>query len=136
MTSRLWRLIQQWLDAQFFAVTQAQLAEKLNVTRSAVSQWKHGQARPTPTNLRDLANLTRISYVDLRTAMVEDLGYVLEDEEVGDSEDGSAPNARAGVSPADDVTVRSEEGARVVLPPSESSDSVRRHGPRGQDRRE
>lgn len=85
MTTRLWMLIQQWLDAQLFHVSQAQLADKLGVTRSAVSQWKHGQARPTPANLRDIAALTRIPYVDLRTALVEDLGYLVEEVASDDS---------------------------------------------------
>lgn len=32
MTTRLWALIQRWLDAQFFRVSQAQLADNENET--------------------------------------------------------------------------------------------------------
>ncbi len=110
MTTRLWLLIEAWLDAQMFRPTQSQLAGKLGVTRSAVSQWKHGQARPTPENLRDLADLTRIPYVDLRTAVIEDLGYLL-DEEVGNDDTRSAANAQAGVSPAYSATETESEAA-------------------------
>ena len=109
METRLWKLIQQWRDAQFFPVSQAQLADKLGVTRSAVSQWKLGQSRPTPANLRDLARLTRIPYEDLRIAVVEDLGYV--QEEVG-SDVRSAP--------IDVPIVREGRGERLAPPPAEA----------------
>ena len=90
-TTHLWGQIEQWLDQQMFRPTQAQMADRLGVTRSSVSQWKFGQARPTPQNLRDLARLTRIPYLALREAVMFDLGYTDEEEEevTGDDRDAA-----------------------------------------------
>jgi len=102
-TTRLWKLIQRWLDTQFFSVSQAQLADKVGVSRNAVSKWKFGEARPTPENLRAISQITGIAFHDLRIAVVEDLGYTLE----GHSDDETSMN-RAPVSGASEVTVHAE----------------------------
>lgn len=88
-TTHLWALVQEWRDAQFFRVSQAQLAEKVGVTRSAVSQWKSGQARPGPEHLLALHRVTRIDYDSLVEAVVQDMGY-RSDREVGEERAGSA----------------------------------------------
>ena len=49
--TQLWRVIQSWMDGQIVRVNQAQLAEALGVNRQSLSQWKHGQARPSPDSL-------------------------------------------------------------------------------------
>jgi len=92
-TTHLWALIQEWLDAQFFRVSQAQLADKLGVRRSTLSQWKLGQTRPTPANLRELHRVTRIDYDRLLDALVRDMGYL--DEEEGEGDGNPAPNSGA-----------------------------------------
>lgn len=74
-TTHLWSVLQGWFDAQFFRVTQAQLADRIGVQRSALSQWKNGQARPTPTNLRKIAEVTGLDYDDLLDALMTDMGY-------------------------------------------------------------
>lgn len=98
-TTHLWALIQEWLDAQFFRVTQAQLADKLGVRRSALSQWKLGQARPTPENLRELHRVTRIDYSRLLEALVRDMGYLDAEEVVGNAKH-PAPMSDAEVTSA------------------------------------
>lgn len=75
MTSHLWSIVQAWMDAQFFRVNQAQLAERVGVTRQAMSQWKHG-AIPAPASLRRLADATRIDYALLLEAINRDMGYL------------------------------------------------------------
>lgn len=97
METHLWRLIQQWLDAQLFHVSQAQLAAKLGVTRSAVSQWKLGQARPSPEALRGLSELTKIPFDELRHAVMLDLGYTDTEERDGDDHD-AAPIEQYGLA--------------------------------------
>ena len=99
-TSHLWALIEEWRDAQLFPVSQAALADKVGITRSAMSQWKKGQATPTPENLRSLSRVTRIQYERLLEAVVRDMGYMT-DEEVGRDGD-AAPITPAGGSPAAD----------------------------------
>lgn len=87
-TTRLWALIEGWLDVQMFRPSQAQLAKEIGVARNAVSKWKFGEARPTPENLRALSRVTGIPFRDLRTAVVEDLGYI--DTQERDGDDGNA----------------------------------------------
>lgn len=86
-TTHLWKLIQEWLDSQMFPVSQAALAEKVGVTRSAMSQWKSGQARPRPEHLRSLASVTRMPYSHLLNAVLRDLGYTGTEERDGDDHD-------------------------------------------------
>lgn len=75
-TTQIWRLIEEWRDAQLFPVSQAALAEKIGISRSAISQWKNGQARPTPAKLRALSDTTRIPYENLLDALLADMGYL------------------------------------------------------------
>lgn len=100
-TTHLWALIQEWQDSQEFRVSASQLAGKIGVTRSAMSQWKSGQAKPTPTNLRELARVTGVKYALLLDAVVHDMGY-LEREADGERELGSAPKTDAPGTGADE----------------------------------
>lgn len=91
-TTHVWAVIQQWMDDQPFPPKPAQLAAKLKLSRSAVSQWKHGQSRPKPEHLRELARVMHVPYERLLTALMVDMGY-LEREERGRG--SSAPNTPA-----------------------------------------
>lgn len=101
-TSHLWALIEEWRDAQLFPVSQAALADKVGITRSAMSQWKKGQATPTPENLRSLSRVTRIQYDRLLEAVVRDMGYMT-DEEVGRHGDAAPITPAGGIPAADNV---------------------------------
>lgn len=75
-TSHLWLLIQEWMNAQFIRVNQAQLADAIGVTRQTVSQWKHRQVIPTPDNLQRISEVTRIPMAELLIAVLADMGYL------------------------------------------------------------
>lgn len=90
----LWRVIQQWMDGQIVRVNQSQLADAVGVNRQSLTQWKQGQARPSPANLRSLRRVTRLDWTLLTDALLRDMGYVEEAED-----DGTA-TVRAGGSPA------------------------------------
>ena len=92
--TELWRLVEAWRRRQRFNVSQAALAKDIGVARGAISQWKYGETRPTPANLRALQSATGIRYRDLLDAMLTDMGYL----EMGAS-DGTA-TSDAGESPA------------------------------------
>lgn len=110
METHVWRLIQQWRDRRDFPVSQASLAKAIGVRPTALSQWKLGQARPTPEHLRAIATLTGISYGDLLEALLRDMGY-LRTESLQDA----AANATQPVSvPALDGELHLEGG---VMPP-------------------
>jgi transcriptional regulator with XRE-family HTH domain len=91
VVTHLWALIEDWRKAQLFPVSQAALAAAVGVQRSAVSQWKSGQARPTPEHLRKIHRVTHIEYPRLVEAMVRDMGY-LNGEEV-DGDGNTAPTS-------------------------------------------
>lgn len=126
-TTRLWALIQQWLDVQLFHVSQAQLANKLGVQRSAISQWKLGQSTPRPEHLRALAKLTGVPFVDLRTAVAEDLGYLEQDEEVMGNAQHPAPigEVRGSVDPGVS-TDRLDEVVPTDTPSTDAENSSQR----------
>lgn len=100
-TTQIWRLIQQYMDGQVVEVKQAAIANAIGVGRSTLSQWKYGQTRPTPANLRKLHEVTRIPYRTFLDALLVDLEY-LDTEEVMGNAKHPAP---IGQSPAVQTTV-------------------------------
>lgn len=79
-TTYLWAVIQAWLDVLPFPPSQNKLAKNIGVKGTAVSQWKYGQSRPTPENLRALATAMEPVagpdiYQRLLAAVNRDLGY-------------------------------------------------------------
>lgn len=76
MNTELWNLVEAWQARQRFGVTQSALAREVGVSRSALSQWKSGKARPTPEKLRSLSSVTGVSYRVLLDALLMDMGYL------------------------------------------------------------
>lgn len=81
--THLWRVIQEWLDAQRFPPSQSRLGESMGVTRSTISDWKLGNAKPTPEHLHRLADLLAptlgpMVYNRLLEALLTDMGYTRE----------------------------------------------------------
>lgn len=93
-TTQVWRIIQEWMDGQLVEVTQSKVAAAIGVQRSALSQWKLGQARPTPANLRRIQEVTRVPYRQLLDALLVDMGYLSIEELM--EHDRSAPITQAG----------------------------------------
>lgn len=89
--THLWDEIQAWLDVLPYPPSQARLAKRLGLSRSAVSDWKQGKSRPTPEHLRRLAHeMEPVSgpdiYDRLVLAVTRDLGYLpgaVDDREIG-----------------------------------------------------
>lgn len=78
--TRLWRLVEQWIDAQRFPPSQAKIAEAVGVKPTAFSQWKLGHTQPKPEHLRKLAEVTGIEYRLLLAAVNADTGYLRDEE--------------------------------------------------------
>jgi transcriptional regulator with XRE-family HTH domain len=106
-TTQVWQIIQQWMDGQIVGVTQSKVAEAIGVQRSALSQWKYGQARPTPANLRRVHEVTRVPYRRLLDALLVDMGYLSTEEVVGNAQH-PAPRTQAGNARTDDVSTQPE----------------------------
>lgn len=98
MTTELWRYIEAWRARQPFSVSQAELARKVGVRPTALSQWKTGKTRPTPDNLRRLSTVTGVSYEILLDALLIDMGY-RQEQRHGTPQEGT-PNTRAAGSAA------------------------------------
>lgn len=99
----VWQLVQRWMDGQVIRVNQSQLADALGVGRQTITQWKRGETRPSPANLRRLHEVTRIPYSDLTAALLRDMGYVDAREDVGNDE-RSASTSQAGLRLAESVS--------------------------------
>jgi transcriptional regulator with XRE-family HTH domain len=74
-TGRLWALVQDWMDAQRYPVSQRQLAKHLQVSPSAISDWKYGDGFPSPEHLRALAAEIGVPYERVLDAALIDRGY-------------------------------------------------------------
>ena len=125
MTTHLWRYVEAWQARQRFPVTQAALAREVGVTRSALSQWKTGKARPTPDKLRSLSSVTGVSYEILLDALLIDMGY-REKEQADGSQAQGTPNRRAAGSAAHEHDVED-----APAPPTENDYGLAaKRGPR------
>jgi transcriptional regulator with XRE-family HTH domain len=119
-TTHLWKQVQEWLDALDFAPSQARLAERVGVARSAVSAWKLGKAYPTPENLATLARVMNPAHAEavyerLLDATLRDQGYVPMPEEGGGAHAGSAaPSEVPAPSPADQLGSRRASRERKI----------------------
>lgn len=80
-TSHVWSLIQVWLDAQPFNVSQRQLAKKIGVSPTMLTYWKTSKGSPNPDDLNTLAEVTQIPKSALIRAMLLDQGYVADEDE-------------------------------------------------------
>lgn len=62
-------------------LTQLELAEKLNVSRQAISRWEVGTAAPSTDNLKELSNLYDVSVDYLLGDNSEDIGGTSDTQE-------------------------------------------------------
>lgn len=87
--SAVWRVVEDWLQLVPFPPSQSRIAERVGVSRSAVSDWKSGKTRPSPEHLEALAEmmepqLGRDVGTRLAAALLRDMGYKV-DKRVGDN---------------------------------------------------
>lgn len=79
-TTHLWSVIQAWLDVLPYQPSQNRLGAKVGVSGSAVTDWKYGDAYPSPENLEALAaEMETVAgpdiYAKLLDATFRDKGY-------------------------------------------------------------
>lgn len=113
-TGYLWAVIQDWLDTQPFPPSQNKLAARLEVSASALGDYKYATHMPSPEFLERLAELMRVHYEVVLDATLKDHGYRRPDSEGGGERARSAPNTRAGdAGAADELSTRR---GRVAAP--------------------
>lgn len=110
--TQLWRLVESWRRQQRFNVTQSALAKDIGVARGAISQWKYGETRPTPDNMRRLQSATGLRYRDLLDAMLQDMGYLPKE----DASDGAPIVDEDEGTPTKPRGVHAESETRLVDP--------------------
>lgn len=77
-TGALWGLIQLWMDSMPYPPTQRQLARRLEVSPSALTDWKYGRGFPSPENVRKVATEIGTPYEKVLDAVLRDRGYRIE----------------------------------------------------------
>ena len=79
--SHLWAIVQSWIELLPYPPNQSQIARKLGVSRSAVSDWKKGVSSPGAQHLQALAvEMQSVfgpdAYPRLLEAVNQDQGYL------------------------------------------------------------
>jgi len=79
--SHLWAVVQEWLELLPYPPNQSKIAQRLGVSRSAVSDWKKGVSSPGATHLQALATEMQSAfgpdaYARLLHAVNQDQGYL------------------------------------------------------------
>ena len=106
--SHLWGVVGEWLGLLPYPPNQSKLAQRLGVSRSAVSDWKKGVSSPSAQHLRALATEMQDVfgpdvYARLLEAVNQDQGYL--------PPTGLATAARAGRSEGRRRRTRQDEAA-------------------------
>lgn len=71
----LWDVIQEWIDSHRYPPTQRQLAKRIGVSHSIITEWKYGRSFPGPEALERLATELRVPYERVLDAALHDAGY-------------------------------------------------------------
>lgn len=79
--SHLWMVVQEWMASLPYPPNQSKLAERIGVSRSAVSDWKKGVSSPGAVHLHALAKeMQSVAgpgiYERLLEAVNQDQGYL------------------------------------------------------------
>lgn len=71
----LWEVIQSWMDSIPYPPSQRKLAARIEISPSAMSDWKYGRGFPHPDDLRRLAAEIGVPYERVLDAVLVDRGY-------------------------------------------------------------
>lgn len=73
---RFYDLIQAHMDAQPYGVSQRQVAGKLNVSPTTLTNWREPKKLLAKEHLEAVARLTGVPYQRVLDALLEDIGYL------------------------------------------------------------
>lgn len=87
---RFYDLIQQHIDAQPYPVTERQVAKRLGVSQTTLTNWRTPKKLIAKAHVIAVAELAGVRYERARDALLEDIGYLNESspEPRGESETG------------------------------------------------
>lgn len=74
-------LIQRHIDAQPYKVSDRQVAQKLGVTQTTLSNWRRPVKLVSKRHVIAVAKLTGVPYERVRDALLNDIGWLREDDQ-------------------------------------------------------
>lgn len=118
---RLWGIVTRHMDAQGrYRPSKREVAKELHITPTALDGWQNPSALPKVKNLRALAALTGVPYVDVLDAALHDTGWLKPRE--GYLEPGVNPR-RQGVALKSTGTPKASDQKRPRRARPSSTDS-------------
>lgn len=87
---KFYDLIQQHIDAQPYPVTERQVARRLGVTQTTLSNWKTPKKLIDKPHVVAVARLAGVRYATALDALLDDIGYLTEEAPAPDERRGSA----------------------------------------------
>lgn len=106
---KLWDIVQGHIDSSPYPPSERQVAARIGISPTALSNWRKPKRLPEVENLRALGRLAGVPYSDVLEAALEDTGY----KEVGHRGD-AAPKTQAGMTPADRAKTAEPDPARAA----------------------
>lgn len=76
---RLYDIIQNHMDSQPYGVSQRQVAGKLGVSPTTLKNWQTPKDLIAKEHLQAISLLTGVPYLRVLDALLEDIGYLRED---------------------------------------------------------
>lgn len=77
---KLYDLIQEHIDAQPYGVSERQVARAIGVTPTTLKNWREPKRLIDKEHLLSIARVTRNPYHRVLDALLEDIGYLREDQ--------------------------------------------------------
>lgn len=91
---RFYDLIQQHIDEQPYGVSEAQIAKRLGVTQTTLSNWRTPKKLIAKKHVVAVSRLAGVRYERARDALLEDIGWLHEDSpEPGESQPKAGESA-------------------------------------------
>lgn len=90
---RLYDLIQRHIDTQHYEVSERQVAQKIGVTQTTLSNWQHPKRLIEKKHLVAISRVINVPYETVRDALLDDIGYLREES---DGDGNAAPTSNVG----------------------------------------
>ncbi len=91
---KLYDLIQEHIDRQPYGVSERQVAMRLGVTQTTLSNWREPKKLIAKKHLIAISRVTGVPYLRVLDALLDDIGYLDEREDVMGNAEHPAPIGR------------------------------------------
>ena len=73
---KLYNLIQDHIDAQPYKVSERQIARRIGVTQTTLSNWREPKKLIAKDHLLAISRVTGVPYLRVLDALLDDIGYL------------------------------------------------------------